>query len=160
MTDGTPLTIRRLFPADVPLMQAMTRMFGEAFDQPEEYGGLSPSHDYLERLLARDAFIALVAVQGDAVVGGLVAYELEKFERERREIYIYDLAVAEAHRRQGIATGLIEELRRIGAERGAWVIFVQADYGDDPAIALYEKLGKREEVLHFDIRVRLSRRPV
>ncbi len=160
MTDGTPLTIRRLSSADIPLMQAMTRMFGEAFDQPEEYGGLSPSHDYLERLLARDAFIALVAVQGDAVVGGLVAYELEKFERERREIYIYDLAVAEAHRRQGIATGLIEELRRIGAERGAWVIFVQADYGDDPAIALYEKLGKREEVLHFDIRVRLSRRPV
>jgi hypothetical protein len=26
-----------------------------------------------------------------------------------------------------------------------------ADYGDDPAIALYTKLGVREEVLHFDI---------
>jgi aminoglycoside 3-N-acetyltransferase I len=33
------------------------------------------------------------------------------------------------------------------------VIFVQADYGDDPAIALYSKLGTREEVLHFDIPV-------
>ena len=39
----------------------------------------------------------------------------------------------------------------------AWVIYVQADYGDDPAIALYEKLGVREEVLHFDIPV--TRRP-
>jgi aminoglycoside 3-N-acetyltransferase I len=28
---------------------------------------------------------------------------------------------------------------------------VQADHGDDPAIALYEKLGVREDVLHFDI---------
>jgi aminoglycoside 3-N-acetyltransferase I len=31
------------------------------------------------------------------------------------------------------------------------VIFVQADYGDDPAIELYTKLGSGEEVLHFDI---------
>jgi aminoglycoside 3-N-acetyltransferase I len=37
--------------------------------------------------------------------------------------------------------------------RDAWIIYVQADYGDNPAITLYEKLGVREEVLHFDIRV-------
>jgi hypothetical protein len=30
---------------------------------------------------------------------------------------------------------------------------VQADYGDDPAIALYTKLGEREDVMHFDIKV-------
>lgn len=56
------------------------------------------------------------------------------------------------HRRQGVATALIEHLREIAARRGVWVIYVKADYGDDPAIALYEKLGTREEVLHFDIR--------
>jgi aminoglycoside 3-N-acetyltransferase I len=28
---------------------------------------------------------------------------------------------------------------------------VQADLGDEPAIALYSKLGAREDVLHFDI---------
>jgi len=33
------------------------------------------------------------------------------------------------------------------------VVYVQADYGDDPTIALYEKLGVREDVLHFDIGV-------
>jgi len=33
------------------------------------------------------------------------------------------------------------------------VVYVQADHGDDPAIALYAKLGVREEVLHFDIPV-------
>lgn len=63
------------------------------------------------------------------------------------------LAVAAAHRRRGIATALIERLREIAARRGAWVIYVQADYGDDPAIALYEKLGVREDVMHFDIAV-------
>lgn len=53
------------------------------------------------------------------VVGGLVAYEFQKFEHERSEIYIYDLAVAEAHRRRGIATALIEELKKLAAERNA-----------------------------------------
>jgi hypothetical protein len=59
----------------------------------------------------------------------------------------------EAHRREGIATALIEELKKIAARRGAYVIFVQADVADAPAIALYTKLGTREDVLHFDIAV-------
>jgi aminoglycoside 3-N-acetyltransferase I len=68
-------------------------------------------------------------------------------------MYIYDLAVSADHQRQGVATALIEHLREIAATRGVWVVYVQADYGDEPAIALYQKLGIREEVLHFDIRV-------
>ncbi len=68
-------------------------------------------------------------------------------------MYIYDLAVGAEHRRRGLATALIGRLREIAAQRGAWVIYVQADYGDEPAIALYEKLGVREDVMHFDIAV-------
>jgi aminoglycoside 3-N-acetyltransferase I len=44
-------------------------------------------------------------------------------------------------------------LRELAARRGVWVIYVQADYGDAPAIALYDKLGAREDVMHFDIDV-------
>jgi len=128
-------------------------MFGEAFHQRETYRDAQPSADYLERLLGSDTFIALAAVEGDQVVGGVAAYVLTKFEQERSEIYIYDLAVAATHRRQGIATAMIAELQRIGALRGAYVIYVQADYGDDAAIALYTKLGAREDVMHFDIAV-------
>jgi benzoyl-CoA reductase/2-hydroxyglutaryl-CoA dehydratase subunit BcrC/BadD/HgdB len=39
-------------------------------------------------------------------------------------------------------------------ERGASVIFVQADKGDTAAIKLYESLGTREDVYHFDIPVK------
>ena len=132
-------------------MAELNDVFGAAFDDAASYGAARPDADYLARLLGRDSFIAIVALNEGVVVGGLAAYELHKFEQARREIYIYDLAVAEAHRRQGIATALIEALRRIAAERGAWVIYVQADPGDDPAVALYTRLGVREDVLHFDI---------
>lgn len=143
--------IHQLVSSDVALLGEMLTLFGEVFDDVKTYSGQRPSAGYLERLLRGDSFIALAALKDGRVVGGLAAYELRKFEQERSEIYIYDLAVAEAHRRQGIATGLIFELKKIAAARGAYVIFVQADLGDAPAIALYTKLGVREDVLHFDI---------
>ena len=134
-------------------MDGLLDLFGAAFEEPETYGGARPSPDYLRSLLGDPGFVALVAVVGDKVVGGLAAYELRKFEQARSELYIYDLAVDEGHRRRGIATALIEALKPIARARGAWVIYVQADHGDDPAIALYTKLGAREDVLHFDIPV-------
>ncbi|MCG8509898.1 MAG: AAC(3)-I family aminoglycoside N-acetyltransferase, partial [Rhodospirillales bacterium] len=145
--------VRQLTKSDLPAMTELLEVFAKAFEEPEAYRSATPGEAYLRRLLAKDHFIVLVAVKDGAVIGGLAAYELEKFEQERSEIYIYDLAVTDPHRRQGIATALIEDLKRIAAERGAWVIFVQADHGDEPAIRLYDKLGVREEVLHFDIAV-------
>lgn len=151
MTNGT--TIQRLTPADADLFAGMLDLFEAAFDDHDSYGRARPSRAYVERLLGTGSFIALVAVADGQVVGGLAAYELHKFEQERSEIYIYDLAVAETHRRRGIATALIRTLQAIAAERRAWVIYVQADYGDDPAVALYTRLGSREDVMHFDIPV-------
>lgn len=146
-------TIQTLGPDDVDLLRALNRLFAQVFEDQESYAGAPPDSAYLRDLLASDTFIALVALADGEVVGGLAAYELRKFEQRRSEVYIYDLAVAETHRRQGIATALIETLREEAVRRGAWVVFVQADHGDDPAIELYTKLGVREDVLHFDIPV-------
>ena len=144
-------SVHRLTSNDVGLLAGMLTMFGEAFDDADTYIGARPGDDYQRRLLSSDTFIALAAVVDGTVVGGLAAYELRKFEQERTEIYIYDLAVSAAHRRKGIATALIRELQVIAIERGAYVIFVQADKSDPPAISLYSKLGRREDVLHFDL---------
>jgi aminoglycoside 3-N-acetyltransferase I len=153
MSLSVPVSIRQLASCDVAQMEAMLTIFGEAFDDVETYGAARPSRAYLEHLLGSDHFIALAALKNGSVVGGIAAYELQKFEQERSEIYIYDLAVARPHRREGIATALIQELKKIAAARVAYVIFVQADRGDAPAIAFYTKLGVREHVLHFDIAV-------
>lgn len=149
------VAVRQLTTDDVPLMNALLTTFGEAFNETDTYGANRPHESYLRRLLADETFIALAATKNGEVVGGIAAYELRKFEQERSEIYIYDLAVALEHRRKGIATALIEKLKTIAVDRGAHVIFVQADTGieDEPAIALYTKLGTRENVLHFDIAV-------
>ena len=142
---------KQISATDLPLLKALLAVFGEAFGETDTYQGAVPTDAYLGALLGKPHFIALAALRGDEVVGGLAAYELEKFERARSEIYIYDLAVREADRRKGVATGLIRALGRIAKGRGAYVMFVQADRGDDAAIRLYESLGTRADVFHFDI---------
>ncbi|MGB3510748.1 MAG: AAC(3)-I family aminoglycoside N-acetyltransferase [Microcoleaceae cyanobacterium] len=149
------ITIQHLSEKDIKLMRELLNVFGDAFDEVDTYCQAQPETDYLRKLLSRDYFIVLVALKHGEVVGGLTAYVLHKFEQERSEIYIYDLAVSAEHRRQGIAMTLIGALKNIAVDRGAYVIFVQADYGDDPAIELYRKVGGvREDVLHFDIVVK------
>ena len=145
------IEIKNLEKDDHSLFEGMLDVFAQAFDDPESYSSKRPSPHYVSRLLRSDNFVSLVALKDNRVIGALAAYELMKFEQERSEFYIYDLAVKEDYRRLGVATKLINALKPIAASRGAQVIFVQADHGDDPAIALYTKLGQREDVLHFDI---------
>ena len=146
-------TYKQLSTTDVEILKELLKVFGEAFDDRDAYQSAVPSDSYLQATLSKPHVLILAALSGNEVVGGLAAYELDKFEQDRREIYIYDLAVAENHRRKGIARNLINELRRIARQRKAYVIYVQADTQDMPAIRLYESLGAREDVHHFDIAV-------
>ena len=138
---------------DINLYHQMLDCFGRAFDEKEVYSENRPDEAYIRQLLANDSFVAIVAIENEKVVGALTAYVLQKYEQQRSEVYIYDLAVSQEHRRRGVATSLIETLKPIAASKGAWVIVIQADYGDEPAIRLYTKLGAKEQVFHFDIPV-------
>lgn len=158
MSDNSAYTIHRLEPGETYLFKDLNQMFYEVFGA--EFGDTSyatskPEDAYFEHLLSRQHIIPLVALAGGIVIGGLVAYVLEKFEQERSEIHIYDLAVRSEYRRRGVARGLISELKKIGQKIGAWVIYVQADKdeADLPARKLYESLGEREDVFHYDIAV-------
>ena len=151
--DPQSFIVRALAAADLAQLRELNSLFADAFGEPQTYRSAPPGDDYVQRLLAEPRTIVLVALAGARVVGGLVAYELPKFAREHSEIYIYDLAVAEPFRRRGVASTLLERICSIAVERGASSVFVQADYVDAPAVALYQKFGAREEVLHFDIRV-------
>lgn len=150
--DRSPLgSIRRLGASDLTAMRALNTVFGHVFDDVRTYAEDPPPDDALRLWLGQPHHIVLVCEIDGQVIGGLVAYVLDKFEQMRSEIYIYDLGVDQAWRRQGVATRLIHRLQTMAGALGSWVVFVQADLDDPPAIALYEKLGVREDVLHFDL---------
>ncbi len=143
--------IKRLGPDDAATLRALLGVFGAAFEDPEHYEHAQPDDAYLARLLARDTFVAIVARVDGEVVGGVTAYLLPKYEQARSELYLYDIAVAEACRRRGIATALIAALHDAARACGADTVYVQADVEDAPALALYAKLGEGREVRHFDL---------
>ena len=151
--DRDQIIYSQLTTGDLKTFRSLLNLFAEAFDDAEAYASSPPRNSYIEDLLDTSHIILIAAKHGNDVIGGLAAYEMKKFEKERTEIYIYDLAVSGLHRRRGVATNLIKSLASIASRRGAYVMMVQADPPDEPAVALYEKLGSREEVYHYDIPV-------
>ncbi|MEL6325030.1 MAG: GNAT family N-acetyltransferase [Pseudomonadota bacterium] len=150
MSDATPI-IRRLGPNDTGDMRALIDLLGRAFEDVDYRD--PPPVDYLQSVLGDPGFVALCATVNDTPAGGLIAYEFRKFEQVRSEYYIYDLVVDAAYRRRGIATALIEALKPIAAARGGYVFIIQTEPDNAAALALYGKLGTREEVVSFDIDV-------
>src|SRR3546814_5667298 len=74
-------SVRLLGRDDVAPKRAMLAMFGEAFDEGRAYSDRPLGAAWLQRLLGSDTFIALAAIKGDEVVGGIAAYVLPKLDR-------------------------------------------------------------------------------
>lgn len=139
------ILFKRLGGEDAGLMAGLNSLFSEVFEDAENYSSHKPSAEYLQKWLVDSNNIALVAIDNNIVVGGLAAYTLHKFEQDRSEVYIYDLAVSKDYQRMGIATSLINELRTVAEAQNSYVIFVQADEGDE-AVEFYESLHPSENI--------------
>lgn len=150
----TMYTITRLTKHHVLKLQKLNELFGAVFEDTNNYQAHPPRAEYLADFLAQGQNIVLVAEHNGQVIGGLVAYCLTKFEQERKEVYLYDLAVSTSHQRQGIGKTLMNELRAVAKSLGAYIVFVQADEGDE-AVAFYESLGPVENLRarNFDFNV-------
>lgn len=147
-------TMRRLSATDTSTLQVLNALFGEVFEDAKSYELHKPSASYLRTFLEDSNHIVLVAEANKGVVGGLVAYCLTKFEQERKEVYVYDLAVAPSYQRHGIGKNLIEAIQKVAKGMGAYVVFVQADEGDK-AINFYEAMNPSENIKtrNFDFNI-------
>jgi len=129
--------IKRLGSADVLLASTTLQLMAEVFEEPCE-----PLREpYLQRLLGREDFWLLAALDGDRPVGGLTAWALPLTRVESSEIFIYDLAVHPRSQRKGVGRRLVQELRRLAAVRGMLVAWVPADNEDEHALEFYRAIG-------------------
>lgn len=147
----TEPTITRLSSAQPDLFYNVLEIFAEVFDEDDFFRQDWPSQAYLAKLLGSDHFIALLASIDGEYVGALTAYVQVKYEQERTEIHILDLAVRDEARRKRAAAKMIAAIGGIAKTINCWNIFVQTDFGDAAAISLYERFGNRTDIIHFDI---------
>jgi ribosomal protein S18 acetylase RimI-like enzyme len=101
-----------------------------AYDAPHNRPALAID----KKLEAKDELF-FVAVDGDAVVGTVMA----GYDGHRG--WIYSVAVAPSHRRQGIGTRLMEFAERSLIARGCVKINLQILEGNESVVAFYSRMG-------------------
>ena len=94
-----------------------------------------------EALLADPRTLLLVAFDGERPVGLVLAHELPRRHGERARLFVYEVDVAESHRRRGIASALLARLAELARERGIRAGFVLTEPDNGPANALYRDAG-------------------
>jgi aminoglycoside 3-N-acetyltransferase I len=109
------------------------------------FKGSSRSPDSLRAFLGNPANYLLVAEAGGEVGGFLMAYRLERADREASQMFVYELGVAAPWRGRGLATALVEGITALARAEGMFEAFVLTSRGNEPARRLYECTGGRVE---------------
>jgi aminoglycoside 3-N-acetyltransferase I len=144
----------RLGPADLALLHAALDLLDTVFGDDERPGPRADDAT-LQARLDDPRMLAMAACRDGRVVGALTAHVLHRWAQPGSDLYLYDLAVDEACRRQGVATALLNAAWAWAAERGIDAAFVQAHAEDGPAVALYARHAQGVDVLQFDIEIPL-----
>lgn len=147
------IKIVKLSRTDLDLFKQLLNVFNEVFKEEGVETTALPDDNYLTRLLSQTSFHVFTALNGDEVVGGLTGYELTMYLRDEKEMYLYDLGVSDKFRRLGVASKLIDELKKFGKSNNISTIFVEANIEDEGAVKFYQSLGaEMEDVKHFNLK--------
>ncbi|HSX41486.1 MAG TPA: GNAT family N-acetyltransferase [Candidatus Saccharimonadales bacterium] len=133
------LSIRRLAKSDAGLARV-----AEELNSKDWYEGVQDfTADSLKKFLSDpDNFYIAAEVEGK-VVGGLHGYVLLHPDG-RKLVYIDEVDTIKGHRRQGVATAMMQEAFELSKERGASEAWLGTEHDNEPAKALYQKLGPSE----------------
>ena len=127
------MTIRPMIPADYDAVYALWMSCKNM-----GFNDLDDSREGVARLLRRNPATSFVALEDDRFAGVILSGQ------DGRRGYIYHMAVAEAFRRRGVATALLdrclEALRAEGINKVALLVFRYNDAGN----AFWEKQGFTE----------------
>jgi len=95
--------------------------------------------------LANERNLLLFAFEGSIALGYLRGTELQQLKSRRKQMFLYEVAVDEAYRRQGVGTALIQALLQDCRERGFEEAFVLTDPSNRAAVELYRSTGALTE---------------
>jgi ribosomal protein S18 acetylase RimI-like enzyme len=122
---------------------------GHLFDE-------APRPDAVRRFLADPAHHLFIATEEGRPVGFVSGVELTHPDKGT-EMFLYELAVGEGHRRRGIATALVTALRELARERGCYDMWVLTDDDNEAALGTYRKTGSSESSTHVMLTWPLTR---
>jgi ribosomal protein S18 acetylase RimI-like enzyme len=99
-----------------------------------------PKPGATERFLAEQTHHLFIAYEQDVPVGFISGVETTHPDKGT-EMFLYELSVAEAHRRRGIGARLVQRLADIARSRGCYGMWVGTEDTNLAALATYEGAG-------------------
>jgi ribosomal protein S18 acetylase RimI-like enzyme len=144
------VTARRATADDAAALHALILDLNRAQGDPTDL--LTPAH-VARDLIANPATLVVVAEAPDhALIGYATGHATYETGYAEHGLYVGDLYVAPAHRRQGVARALLAALARAGHARGARHLWLTAKQDNTAAHAFYRRLGSRgEPVMAFAV---------
>jgi len=94
----------------------------------------------VERFTAEAGHHLLLATEGDAAVGFVTGVEMTHPDKGT-EMFLYELAVAEAARSRGVGRALVVALAELARDRGCYGMWVLTDDGNPAALRAYSAAG-------------------
>jgi ribosomal protein S18 acetylase RimI-like enzyme len=129
--------IERLGPGDEEKVTAA----GALFDH-------QPMANATDDFLARDDHYLFVAYDEAGAPGGFITGVLMVHPDKGREMFLYELAVSETHRRRGYATALIRALEDAARAAECYGMFVLTDLDNHAALGAYTGAGAHDDGRH------------
>jgi ribosomal protein S18 acetylase RimI-like enzyme len=105
----------------------------ELFDHP-------PTPEWTEKFLASDIHHLLLALDDGRAVGFVSGVEMTHPDKGT-EMFLYELAVHEHHRNQGVGRALVRALADLAREHGCYGMWVLTDEDNAAALAAYRAAG-------------------
>ncbi len=96
--------------------------------------------EWAARFLAEPGHHLLVAYRGAEPAGFVTGVEMTHPDKGT-EMFLYELGVAEGHRRRGIGRALVTGLAALARERGCYGMWVLTDRDNPAALATYRSTG-------------------
>jgi ribosomal protein S18 acetylase RimI-like enzyme len=127
------MEIRTLGPGDEGRVAAASHLFDAPADEIAT-----------RRFLSEDGHHLLVAYVGDYPAGFVSGVEMTHPDKGT-EMFLYELAVDETHRRAGLGGALVSALGEVARNRGCYGMWVLTDYDNIAALATYEGAGGSRE---------------
>jgi aminoglycoside 3-N-acetyltransferase I len=135
MTMTSALHIRRLGPDDRAIgVDAIARL-----KAPDGYP--APSIAWMTTFLSRPDNVLIVASENGLPVGFVVAYLLDRVDREQQMMFFYEIGVAAAHRRRGIGRQMVATLKSVCRAGDVMKMWVPTGRSNVAATGLYASSG-------------------
>jgi len=131
--------VRRLKPEDSQLAERAINILKPVRER--DYKDVTT--DWTRDFLGEEKNILIVALKERSPVGFVLAYLLDRVDRNQTMMLLYEIMVSDRHRGRGCGRKMINELKKIGCDLNVLEIWVLTDKSNSAAIGLFESTGAR-----------------